>query len=259
MFTLGALIISVAAASLDLRVSNLRCNYLVNPLGIDEVQPRFTWEVDSASPDAVRGLQQLSYRVTVFDAADHATADAAPVWDSGLAKMPYIAPFVTYAGAPLLSGRSYVWSVELNVSGLLVTSRSAVTSSLASPAATFSMGMLSRGDWTGKFITAGKMTDACPWFRKEFSLDAAPAAPAQLMVASIGYCDVTVNGEAVTESVLNPSISYLPGRVLYRTYEVAHLLKAGANAIGLWASPGQPRSLLSVRFPDSVCTAARMP
>jgi alpha-L-rhamnosidase len=222
----------------------MRCEYLVDPLGIDAAHPRFSWEVDSSSPEAVRGLQQLSYRVTVFSAADHDTPIAALAWDSDVTQMPEVAPFVTYAGTPLLSGASYVWSVEVNVSGLLITakSHSALTSALVgSPTATFSMGMLSRADWTGKFITAGPMTDECPWFRKEFplALYAARAVPALLMVASIGYCDVTVNGQAATESVLNPSISYLPGRVLYRTYDVTHLLRGGANnAIGLWASPG---------------------
>ena len=113
--------------------------------------------------------------------------------------------------------------------------------------------------WTGQFIgmpaAAGPPPQeaVAPWFRKTFKMPTTtstaaasgvnPAAPtsadAFLFVASIGFCEVTVNGVAASEAVLSPSISYLPSRVLYRTYDVAALLRPGKNnTIGLWASAG---------------------
>ena len=104
--------------------------------------------------------------------------------------------------------------------------------------------MLVKGAWSGKFIGM-KASDAnqsgvAPWFRKTFALPAGPLeGDALLYVASVGFCEVTVNGKAASEAVLSPSISYLPGRVLYRTYNVSELVYAGANnTIGLWASAG---------------------
>jgi alpha-L-rhamnosidase len=85
---------------------------------------------------------------------------------------------------------------------------------------------------------------ACPWFRKSFTLPpSSSSAPALLYVASVGYHELTVNGKAAAppDAVLLPSISYLPKRVLYRTYNVTALLntKAGAeNVLGLWVSAG---------------------
>lgn len=39
----------------------LRCEYRVNPLGLDEAQPRLTWRVESS----VRGAKQTAYQILV--------------------------------------------------------------------------------------------------------------------------------------------------------------------------------------------------
>jgi hypothetical protein len=106
------------------------------------------------------------------------------------------------------------------------------------------MGMLSRAAWgRAEFIGLGSKPDklACPWLRKSFDLPMVerhePAA-ALLYVASVGYHELTVNGQPASTGVLLPSVSYLPKRVLYRTYNVSALLRPGKNAIGLWTSAG---------------------
>jgi hypothetical protein len=43
--------------------SQLRCEYLENPLGIDVLKPRLSWKLE-ASPEA-RGLRQTAYQVLV--------------------------------------------------------------------------------------------------------------------------------------------------------------------------------------------------
>ena len=42
-------------------VHNLRCEYKINPLGIDEMQPRFSWELLSEQRD----VMQTAYRIKV--------------------------------------------------------------------------------------------------------------------------------------------------------------------------------------------------
>jgi alpha-L-rhamnosidase len=146
----------------------------------------------------------------------------------------------------LNSGMHYSWTVH-------VISTDGV--SQLSPVATFSTGIFAptggtHTGWTGQFIGMGSSNSSAlaPWFRKTFEMPPTPAsgpasgpasAPALLYVASVGFCEVTVNGHAVTDGVLLPSISYLPGRVLYRTYDIQAFLNPGANnTIGLWASSG---------------------
>ena len=43
----------------DMNVVALRCEYLQDPLGIDETQPRLSWRVESDQ----RGQKQTAYRV----------------------------------------------------------------------------------------------------------------------------------------------------------------------------------------------------
>lgn len=49
----------------DVCVSHLRCEYLVDPLGIDERAPRLSWQLVSEA----RGARQLAYRVRVASSA----------------------------------------------------------------------------------------------------------------------------------------------------------------------------------------------
>ena len=239
-------------------VTNLRTEYLENPLGLDKLQPRFQWEIEGAG---ARGLTQVSYRIRVgTDAADGS------IWDSKEVASAQNYQ-IKYGGAALASGGLYHWSVSVVTKAAAVadeegqTSSSgsepavvttAATSTAASAAATvsapafFSMGMLTKAAWgAGSFIGAPWFRDngGCPWFRKTFTLPAddglSAAGAALVSVASVGYHELFVNGHAASEAVLLPSVSYLPKRVLYRTYDVSSLLKPGAkNVIGVWASAG---------------------
>ena len=69
----------------------LRCEYRVNPLGIDEAQPRLTWRVESTG----RGQKQTAYQIVV-------TSDATTLWDSGKIASDQTVNIV-YAGTPLVS------------------------------------------------------------------------------------------------------------------------------------------------------------
>lgn len=230
----GSLLLSLLwSPSWAVQVLNLRTEYLDNPIGIDVPQPRFSWQTTSTSDGALRGLAQQSYRLDVFEV----DGGPSPVWSS-LEVASSIAHNVKYGvggsqAAALKSGASYTWQVRVSSSGGV--SRWAV--------GTFSMGMLHKSEWSGKFIgmSPGHANQVAPWIRKTFSLPAGPlTGNALLFVASVGFCEVSVNGKAASEAVLSPSISYLPSRVLYRTYNVTELLHAdGANnTIGLWASAG---------------------
>ena len=65
------------AESLGAPVS-LTCEYLVNPLGIDEPQPRLAWQVN----DPRRGAVQRAYQILVASNLDILANDRADMWDS---------------------------------------------------------------------------------------------------------------------------------------------------------------------------------
>jgi hypothetical protein len=76
----------------------LRCEYLVDPLGIDTAQPRFSWKLIDA--DQTRGQKQAAWQllVTCEDGQRVGTLVLAPAV-SNLAKRTF---YVTYDIAPHL-------------------------------------------------------------------------------------------------------------------------------------------------------------
>lgn len=86
----------------------LRCEYRVQPLGIDAVQPRLSWEMR----DTRRGAAQTAYQVLVASSAEKLAADQGDLWDSGRVATSDSAQIV-YAGRPLVSRMQCFWKVRL--------------------------------------------------------------------------------------------------------------------------------------------------
>jgi len=95
--------------------------------------------------------------------------------------------------------------------------------------------------WGPDRLTDGRyestMTGTSPLFRTEFELDGA-VARARVRFVGLGYGELSLNGEQVSEDVLNPGWTQYDERVLYSTYEVGDLLTEGTNAVGIWLGRG---------------------
>src|SRR4051812_2081549 len=85
----------------------LRLEYLENPLGIDEVHPRFSWYLDDARP----GARQSAYQIQVFTSLERLERGKADLWDSGRVPSADTGQ-VAYAGAPLKSRKRCFWRVR---------------------------------------------------------------------------------------------------------------------------------------------------
>lgn len=79
--------------------------------------------------------------------------------------------------------------------------------------------------------------DLAYWFRRDFQLAAKPDQ-AQVTVHSPAYFELYLNGRKAGDDVLTPAVSDLPDRTFSVTYDVARLLKAGDNTIGIWLGTG---------------------
>ena len=122
-------------------VKSLRCEYLVNPLGIHETAPRFTWIIDSDR----RMAKQTAYQVLVASSPEKLTRRQGDLWDSGIVKSEESAQ-VVYAGSALASRERCWWAVR-------VWDRYDKAGPWSSPAM-FSMGLMQPGDWSAKWIAA---------------------------------------------------------------------------------------------------------
>jgi len=97
----GVPIFPQAEAASDVTVYGLKTEDLVNPVGIDNPNPVFSWKMQSS----VLGQCQTAYRIVVQN------ADIV-VWDSGKVESD-VSVGIVYAGASLTSSTDYTWKVTV--------------------------------------------------------------------------------------------------------------------------------------------------
>ena len=122
--------------------TGLRCEYRVNPEGIDVQQPRLIWLVQPK--DAGRkNVMQSGYRILASSTVAALEAGRGDLWDSGKVASSQ-SVHVEWAGKPLTSRTAVYWKVEVwDEKG----------ASLGwSPAAHWSMGLLRAEDWKARWI-----------------------------------------------------------------------------------------------------------
>jgi len=135
---------SYAAGAQGSRVTaeELRCEYLIYPVGIDTPKPRFSWILQSNE----RGQMQSAYRVLVASDEKTLASNRGDKWDSGKVSSDQSVN-VPYQVKPLSSGEQCSWKVR-------VWDKRGRPSPWSEPA-TFEMGLLQKSDWQGKWIAMG--------------------------------------------------------------------------------------------------------
>ncbi len=215
--------------------TDLRCEYLPDPIGIDVTNPRLSWKLVALDEDA-RGQRQTAYQVLVASSPELLAADKGDLWDSGAVASGQ-SVHVRYAGRPLHSQMRCFWKVR-------VKDEDGILSRWSEPAR-WTMGLLERTDWSGQWIGSDEVFTrprgrssadnnvSDPWLRKTFTLDAQPER-AVVYIASVGYHELYVNGQKVGDAVLAPSVVNYRKRARYVTYAIGDYLHKGKNVIGLW-------------------------
>ncbi len=209
--------------------TRLRCEYLSNPLGIDETRPRLSWWVDDDRPAEL----QTAYRILAASSPERLAAEQGDLWDSGRVASHQTLN-VEYQGSPLATGQRVWWSVcTFDSDGL---------PSPWSEPSFFEIGPREPGDWCAQWIGAPLMGGAAtgvqvPVLRRGFELPE-PVKCARLHVAALGVCVVEINGQRVGRDELVPGWTDFRKRVRYRTYDVSEHLQEGHNAIGALLGDG---------------------
>ncbi len=198
----------------------LRCEYFLNPVGIDAHQPRLSWQLD----DPRRGARQTAYQVLVATSPQISQGD---LWDSGRIESDQ-STHVPYGGTPLRSRQKCWWKV-----------RSWDGQGIQSPwsdGAFWEMGLLEVGDWMARWIGSPILggpfsIPPSPYLRKEFSIGS-PIADARLYVTALGLYEFEINGQKAGRDVFAPGRTEYRKRVPYHVYDVTSLLQSGSNAAG---------------------------
>lgn len=129
----------MAAGGEEMGIQDLRCEYLRNPLGIDCLRPRLSWILRSD----LRGQKQTAYRILVATNPEFLANDKGDLWDSGKVASDQ-SVLVEYSGKPLQSRQRCYWKLQVWDKEGHPTPWS--------PAAFWSMGLLTNDDWKGKWI-----------------------------------------------------------------------------------------------------------
>ena len=217
---------AASARNSDFSATDLRCEYLIDPLGIDTPQPRLSWEMSAKQ----RAQVQTGYQILVASSEARLKADQGDLWDSGKVASDQTL-LVPYAGKPLASGQRAWWKVRLwDWSG---------TESPYSEPAFWEMGLLAPEDWPAKWIARTTDTNAepAPMLRRAFNLTG-KIKNARAYICGLGYYELHINGRKIGDHLLDPAYTRYDKRALYATYDVTEDLRRGKNAVGVLLGNG---------------------
>jgi len=243
--------------------TGLRCEHLVDPLGVDVSRPLLSWTLENPG----RGQTVRAFRVIVASDEENALKETGDVWDSGLVT-PAGSNSVEYGGKRLRSCTRYHWRV-MWVSGGKEASR-------FSDVARFGTGLLDRRAWKARWIGRARCTEHVSgesvnvgittgplvlahgvYLRKEFSTPCSERVRrATACICGLGFYELYMNGRRVGDRVLDPAQTDYGKTALYSTYDVTDLV-GERNAVGILLGNGRyiknygfshPRAILQIQI-----------
>lgn len=241
---LSVVYFSIAAQSL--KVVHSRCEYSVNPMGIDREQPLLSWELESAA----RNVSQSAYRILVADDSLMLVKNHANIWDSKKQVATSISQAL-YTGKKLLSGKKYYWKVMVWDQ----KNNASAYSSIAS----WRMGLLQKTDWkhaqwiafdtlpeSSKIVPLahgrgekswGERKDILPMFRKQWQV-AKAVKSATVFVSGLGHFEMSLNGKKVGDHFLDPGWTQYSKQAQYVSFDITGQLQQGDNTLGVMLGNG---------------------
>ena len=229
---LGGLILAAPAVRAQVTPERLRCEHLVNPLGIDVAEPRLSWQLTAQPQD--RGQRQTAWRVLVASSRESLERDEGDLWDSGKIDSEQ-SILVPYGGTSLPSRQRCWWKV-------MAWDAEGRPGPWSAPAF-WEMALLSSRDWQAQWIASSAEEasppplEPAPMFRREFQV-ARPVRRARAYVTGLGYFELSLNGRKVGDHELDPVKSRYDRRVYYLTFDITDDLRTGDNAVGVMLGTG---------------------
>ena len=210
----------------DAIVYDLTCENLLNPDGIGTAEPGLSWKITSNR----NGISQEAYQVLVASDTSLLNEKDADLWNSGKIKSPFQI-LVKYGGKQLDSRSACVWKVR-------IWDEKNRTSEW-SPVSTFSVGLLNESDWKAEYLVFKNISEksASPQFHRSFEISEHPSR-IFLYVNSLGYHEVYLNGNKISNMVLAPAVAQFSKRSQVIAYDVTSGIKSGRNDLVIWAGRG---------------------
>ena len=201
-----------------MKAVRLRTEYLIEPLGIDIVHPRLSWNCEG-------GSKQSAYQII-------AKVNGSTVWNSGKVESSAMT-HIPYGGPQPHSRERVYLSVKLwdeNGEGDEISH------------SFFEMGLLNASDWKAKWITGNykvRKSERYPvdCFRKPISVTKVVSS-ARLYITACGIYEAKLDGRRIGDFVLAPGHTDYRKRVQYQTFDVTEMLTVGKHALTIQLADG---------------------
>ncbi len=222
-------------------VEYLRCEYRVNPQGIDVMEPRLSWVLESKDT-TLRGQKQTAYQILVANNRQVLRNDKGNLWDSGKVVSDQTAQ-IEYEGKALRSGMKCWWKVQ-------VWDEAGRMSEWSAPA-NWTMGLLTSEDWKAQWIQEQlpMSFENCQWiwypegnaqqkvpagkryFRRTFEVGKSETADeAHFLVTADDRYTLYVNGLKASQSVSGEDAWNQP-----QIHSIGTFLQTGVNVLAIEA------------------------
>lgn len=220
---IAVILISCNKSNTNLKVENLRCEYLTQPIGLDAEQPRFSWFLKSDEAN----IMQQSYHIYVGVDSTQVANRQGDFWtknvESGI-------NLIDYDGKPLQPFTKYYWAVE-------ITNQNGHKSNLG--ISSFETGMMKTSNWKGSWIKDDGDIDLkpAPYFRKELTIKK-KVKKARAYITAAGLYELYINRSKIGNHSLDPIYTRFDKRNLYVTYDVTNNFNTENIALGVLLGNG---------------------
>lgn len=219
-----------------LRPVELHVEYKQNPLGIDVMKPRLSWQLTSEAHPA----RQTAFQILTATSRTALEGNEGDLWDTGKVTADESIQIV-YDGEPLQSRQVCWWKV-----------RAWNDNDEAGPwsePAVWTMGLLEPADWTARWIgfdepappkpdeDSAKVIPPAVYFRKKFVCEK-EIQRATVYASALGAYELRMNGEKIGDDVLTPGWPDFHKRVYYNTYDVTNQMNQSENVVAVLLGPG---------------------
>lgn len=216
----------------DLLPTQLRCEHLACPRGLNTQTPRFNWVLSGNAGYAT------AWRIVAGYNRHEVAEGVGSLWDSDLCDMPECLP-VHWRANELPRDVKVWWSVQ-------VRDEQGQLSRFASPAAIYTG--LDEGAWTAEWIgryfvlPAGRevpqdtsydnrfQARPADYLRRTFNTEQPERA--FVYVTALGLYELYLNGIRIGEDVMAPGWTDYHTRVEYQVHDVTELVDGGENVLG---------------------------
>lgn len=197
-----------------MKIANIRCEYLKEPVVIDILNPRITWSFDGVG-------NQVGFKIKYgINGEKHETEF---IESSSM----------NYTFKDIFKSRDVVhYQIEVKCDNGEI---------IESEIHSFEMGLLSQNDFeacwiTGNYKVNKKVRYPADYFRKEFN--AKDIKKARLYITACGLYEAKINGTKVGDIVCAPGSTSYHKRIQYQTYDCLNLLKEGENSLEIVLGDG---------------------